>query len=95
MTDIVILSATRTAIGTFGGSMAKARLDAATLDEVVGLKVIRYDTMDGYKFYLDDGGFLLIRFSGTEPIVRVYTETTHPELVAAILDAGLEIAGLK
>ena len=44
---------------------------------------------------LDDGGFLLIRFSGTEPIVRVYTETTHPELVAAILDAGLEIAGLK
>ncbi len=75
--------------------LAKARLDAASVDEVVGLKVIRYDTMDGYKFYLDDGGFLLIRFSGTEPIVRVYTETTHPELVAAILDAGLEIAGLK
>ncbi len=74
---------------------AKARLDDAKVDEVVGLKVIRTNTMDGYKFYLDDGGFLLIRFSGTEPIVRVYTETTHPELLLAILDAGLEIAGLK
>ena len=69
--------------------------DAATLDEVVGLKVIRYDTMDGYKFYLDDGGFLLIRFSGTEPIIRVYCETTHGDKVQDILQDGLRIAGLR
>ncbi|MEZ4613680.1 MAG: hypothetical protein R2838_26135 [Caldilineaceae bacterium] len=33
-------------------------------------------TMDGYKFVMDDGGWLLIRFSGTEPLLRAYTETT-------------------
>ena len=59
-----------------------------------GLKVISLDTTDGYKFKLEDGGFLLIRFSGTEPIVRVYTETTHQDKVQAILEDGLRIVGL-
>jgi phosphomannomutase len=37
----------------------------------------------------------LIRFSGTEPIIRVYTETTHKDRVQDILDDGLRIAGLE
>jgi phosphomannomutase len=44
---------------------------------------------------LEDGGWLLIRFSGTEPIIRVYTETTDQDRVQDILDDGLRIAGLK
>ena len=36
------------------------------------------DTGDGYKFFLADGSWLLIRTSGTEPLVRVYTEATSP-----------------
>lgn len=60
-----------------------------------GLKVIGLNSLDGYKFLLEDGGWLLIRFSGTEPIMRVYTETTHGDKVKAILDDGLRIAGLK
>ena len=75
--------------------LAKARLDAARPQDIAGLKVVGFNDMDGYKYYTEDGGFLLIRFSGTEPIVRVYTETTRSDLVPAILDAGLEIAGLK
>lgn len=59
-----------------------------------GLKVTGLNSSDGYKFSLEDGGWLLIRFSGTEPILRVYTETTHPELVQDILNDGLRIAGL-
>ncbi len=59
-----------------------------------GLAVTALDTTDGFKFCLEDGGWLLIRFSGTEPIMRVYCETTHPENVAAILKDGLRIAGL-
>ena len=60
-----------------------------------GLRVIDMDQTDGYKFNLEDGGWMLIRFSGTEPIIRVYTETTHPECVKGILEDGLRIAGIK
>lgn len=59
-----------------------------------GLNVTGLDTMDGFKFVMGDDGWLLIRLSGTEPIVRVYTETTHPDKVQAILQDGLKIAGL-
>ncbi|MER2599859.1 MAG: phosphoglucomutase/phosphomannomutase family protein [Caldilineales bacterium] len=75
--------------------LAKQRLDAARPTSVAGLKITGFSGMDGYKYYLEDGGFLLIRFSGTEPIVRVYSETTRHDLLPAILDGGLEIAGLK
>jgi phosphomannomutase len=62
---------------------------------IAGLKVTELETLDGYQFKLEDGGWLLIRFSGTEPIMRVYCETTHQDKVKAILDEGLKIAGLK
>jgi phosphomannomutase len=62
---------------------------------IAGIKVLGLNTTDGYKFMLEDGGWMLIRFSGTEPIMRVYTETTHQDAVKAILDDGLRIAGLK
>ena len=45
-------------------------------------------TNDGFKFFLADGTWLLIRASGTEPLVRVYTEATSPELREAMLVAG-------
>jgi phosphomannomutase len=60
-----------------------------------GMKVTQLVTQDGFKFVLEDGGWLLIRFSGTEPIVRVYCETTNQDLVQPILDDGLRIVGLK
>lgn len=60
-----------------------------------GFKVTSLDTTDGFKFNLEDGGWMLIRFSGTEPIMRVYCETTHQDKVKAILNDGLRVAGLK
>ena len=59
-----------------------------------GLKVTGLNRSDGFKFNLEDGGWLLIRFSGTEPIMRVYCETTHQDRVQAILQDGLKVAGL-
>jgi alpha-D-glucose phosphate-specific phosphoglucomutase len=64
-------------------------------ETIGGLKFTGLDTTDGFKFMMGDDGWMLIRLSGTEPIVRVYTETTHQDKVQAILQDGLKIAGLK
>ncbi|MEJ5198318.1 MAG: phosphoglucomutase/phosphomannomutase family protein, partial [Anaerolineae bacterium] len=73
---------------------ARERLDAARPTTIGGLRVTEKVTIDGYKFVLEDGGWLLVRFSGTEPLIRVYCETTHGELVQAILQDGLKLAGI-
>jgi phosphomannomutase len=59
-----------------------------------GYKVTGLNTLDGYKFEMGENGWLLIRFSGTEPIIRVYTETISKERVPAILEDGLRVAGI-
>jgi phosphomannomutase len=43
---------------------------------------------------MEDGGWLLVRFSGTEPLIRVYTETTQGDRVDDILRDGQRLAGL-
>jgi phosphomannomutase len=81
----------------FSGSHAdrtKMIMDANP-QSIAGLKVMDLVTVDGFQFKLEDGGWLLIRFSGTEPILRVYCETMHADKVQAILQEGLRIAGLK
>ncbi|NQU29352.1 MAG: phosphoglucomutase/phosphomannomutase family protein [Anaerolineae bacterium] len=70
------------------------RILAANPESIGGLKVTKLVTIDGYQFHLEDGGWLLIRFSGTEPIIRVYCETMHEDKVEAILQDGLRIAGI-
>ncbi|OQY32097.1 MAG: hypothetical protein B6243_07690 [Anaerolineaceae bacterium 4572_5.2] len=70
------------------------RILAANPETLGGLKVTKLVTVDGFQFHLEDGGWLLIRFSGTEPIIRVYCETMHEDKVDAILQDGLKIAGI-
>jgi phosphomannomutase len=70
------------------------RIHSANPKTIGGLKVTGLETLDGFKFGLEDGGWLLIRFSGTEPIVRVYCETTEQERVQPILQDGLKIVGI-
>lgn len=81
----------------FTGDVAfrRERIQTANPQRIGGLPVTGINTQDGFKFLLGDYGWLLIRFSGTEPIIRVYTETTEKERVQAILEDGLRIAGLK
>ncbi|HYK94475.1 MAG TPA: phosphoglucomutase/phosphomannomutase family protein [Candidatus Dormibacteraeota bacterium] len=49
------------------------------------------DTKDGFKFFVDDGSWLLIRTSGTEPLVRVYTEATSADARDALVGAGEQL----
>ncbi|PJF47675.1 MAG: phosphoglucomutase/phosphomannomutase family protein [Chloroflexi bacterium] len=70
----------------------QARLRAAQPATIAGLKVVGKDMTDGYKFLFEDGGWLLIRMSGTEPLMRVYCETREASLVEPVLQDGIKIA---
>ena len=56
-------------------------------------EVVKEDTIDGFRYTLSDGSWLLIRFSGTEPLLRVYTESDSPQRVQRLLDIGKKITG--
>jgi len=73
----------------------RERILNANPETIGGFKVTDLNAKDGFKFSLGENGWLLIRFSGTEPIIRVYTETTDQDKVEAILEDGLRIVGLK
>jgi phosphomannomutase len=63
--------------------------------ELAGQPVTRtvgLPTHDGFKFFIADGSWLLVRTSGTEPLVRVYTEATSAEMREAMIEAGESLA---
>ena len=60
-----------------------------------GQTVLRVDTLDGVKYRLADDSWLLIRPSGTEPVLRVYAEAPDAGSVSALLDAGRTMAGIE
>ncbi len=70
------------------------RMQKANPDRLAGLKVTGLVTIDGFRFDLEDGGWLIVRFSGTEPLLRIYCETTHGDRVQELLEAGQELAGI-
>lgn len=53
---------------------------------ILDTPVEKIQTIDGFKFHLGEQGWLLIRFSGTEPLLRLYCESTAPERVQATLN---------
>jgi phosphomannomutase len=59
---------------------------AARLQRFLDWPVVRREGMDGVKFYLGDAGWGMVRASGTEPMLRVYSETTRAEATQRILD---------
>ncbi|HEY8741123.1 MAG TPA: phosphoglucomutase/phosphomannomutase family protein [Candidatus Dormibacteraeota bacterium] len=63
--------------------------------EFAGRQVARVRSDDGFKFYFDDGGWVLVRFSGTEPLLRVYSEAPSREQVEELIDSMVEKLGVK
>jgi alpha-D-glucose phosphate-specific phosphoglucomutase len=70
-----------------------ARIAQQTVESIAGIKVVRLDTRDGYRYVLSDGSWLLVRFSGTEPLIRIYAEAHTPEQVQKLLDNGKKMLG--
>jgi phosphomannomutase len=90
------------AIAEAGGPLYNKRIDlhlndthkVAILDsftknpprDIAGIKVKEIDRKDGIKLYLQDGSWVLLRPSGTEPLMRVYMETNSPEKLDPITE---------
>jgi len=70
------------------------RLSSGSLDAIAGTKVTSADTTDGFRYFLSDSSWLLIRFSGTEPLVRIYSEAGSLERAEVLLDEGKSLIGL-
>lgn len=69
--------------------LTKLKSNAPT--KLAGLAVVRTNLTDGFKYHLEDGSWLLIRFSGTEPLIRFYAEAGSMEQVDTLLKAGTSI----
>jgi phosphomannomutase len=84
------------------GAIARAKALQPGDPVLAGMRVLRTETMDGVKFYLDNPEaaskpnaaetWILFRASGTEPLMRIYTESCSKEAVAKLLEAGRSFA---
>ena len=54
-------------------------------------KIIKRETIDGWKYFLNDDDWLMIRASGTEPVLRVYAQSNNRENVIKILETAKKI----
>lgn len=84
------------------GAISRARGLKSGDAVFAGMPILRVETLDGVKFYLDNPEaktkanaaetWLLLRASGTEPLMRIYSESCSKESVARLLEAGRSFA---
>lgn len=76
--------------------VAKAEMTRRLTDgapaEIDGLRVVKVETLDGVKYIMADDSWLLIRPSGTEPVLRVYAEAREEKMVESLLGFGQKVA---
>jgi phosphomannomutase len=70
------------------------KLRAGDIRTIASRPVAGENFRDGFKYLFADGAWLLIRPSGTEPVLRLYSEAGSPEEVEELLRAGREMAGV-
>jgi phosphomannomutase len=66
---------------------AIAHFSNAKMDRILDLKIVRREDMDGIKLYLGETGWVMVRASGTENLLRVYCETSKAEATRRVLEA--------
>src|SRR5580693_5583104 len=62
------------------------------LTKVLDWPVVKREDLDGLKIYLGDIGWVMLRASGTENMLRIYSETTRPQTTRRILERVTELA---
>ena len=70
----------------------EGRVASQRPDVLAGKRVTARDEIDGTRLHLEGGAWALIRFSGTEPLLRIYAEAESPELVGRILEDARALA---
>jgi phosphomannomutase len=83
-------------------AIARARTIQPGSTDFAGMPVLRMETLDGIKFFLDNPDarskpnaaetWLLLRASGTEPLMRIYSESTSKESVNTLLESARAFA---
>ena len=59
------------------------------LDTIAGIPILDNDTIDGKRFHIKEG-WLAVRFSGTEPLLRLYAEAVDQDIVTNLLDGAMQ-----
>ena len=84
--DVVFDPAARPAV--------EARLHDAAPRDLAGTPVAAVDTVDGIRYRLEGGEWAVVRFSGTEPLLRIYAEAPSTDRVRQLLDATRALTGV-
>lgn len=71
-----------------------SRLQGPAPSFIGGKQVEQVDTQDGFRYLLEGGYWALIRFSGTEPLLRIYAEAESPDDVQILLAEARDLAGV-
>ena len=75
------------------GEFQDALTKSGGVGEIGGMRVVSTDAVDGRRFRFEKG-WVMVRLSGTEPLVRVYAEAGSEEEVGALLEGVGEMLGL-
>lgn len=70
------------------------RLRKVQVDRILGCPVLRISHMDGFKFYLENDNWVMLRFSGTEALLRIFSEADTPEKAQALVGWGKQMIAL-
>jgi phosphomannomutase len=71
------------------------RMKEVSPTDINGIAVLHKELTDGFRFVLVDGSWLLIRFSGTEPLLRIYAESHSTQQVQSLMDIGQRMVGVE
>jgi phosphomannomutase len=74
--------------------MIEQRVALQRPDSIAGRRVLSRDEIDGVRFTLDGGDWVLIRFSGTEPLIRLYAESESKERVDSLIEEVSNFVGV-